>query len=62
MNKNQRIFYITLAILYILLMIWLFIEKDYYSIIRSICILIGSFIIVIIFAKLGGKDEKKNKT
>ena len=55
MNKNQQIFFIVLVILYILLMIWLFIEKDYYSIIKSICILIGSFVLAIVFAKLGGK-------
>ena len=38
-------------------MLWCFIEKDYVTIIKSISILIGSFIIGVIFANLGDSDE-----
>lgn len=56
MNNKQKILYLALLIIYIALMIWCFIEKDYATIIKSICILIGSFILGVIFAKLG--DDK----
>ena len=57
MNKKQQIFYLILVILYILLMLWCFIEKYYITIMESICVLVGSFILGVIFAKLGDKDE-----
>ena len=56
MNNKEKILYLALSIIYIALMIWCFIEKDYATIIKSICILIESFILGVIFAKL--EDDK----
>ena len=56
MNKKQKILYLCVLSTYILLMIWCFIEKDYLTIIKSFSILIGSFIMGVIFAKLGDSD------
>lgn len=57
MNNKQKIFYYIILIIFIILMIWRFIEQDYKTIIKSFCILIGSFIIGFIYARLGGSDE-----
>lgn len=57
MNKFQKIFMLILLIIYILLMIWCFFSGEYLTIIKSVCILIGSFILGIIYAKLGSKDS-----
>ena len=56
MNNKQKVLYLILLIIYIALMIWCFIEKEYTTIIKSICILIGSFILSVIFVNLG--DDK----
>ena len=56
MNRKQKIFYLCILSTWILLMLWCFIEKDYVTIIKSISILIGSFIMGVIFAKLGDSD------
>ncbi|MDO5003592.1 MAG: hypothetical protein Q4E39_05145 [bacterium] len=50
-----KVFYLILSILYLLLMIWCFAIGEYKAIIKSICILIGSFILGIIYSSLGGK-------
>lgn len=55
MTTKQKIFYLTLLIIWLLLMIWEFSIGEYIGIIKSICILIGSFILGIIYVKLGGK-------
>lgn len=55
MTKKQKIFYLILLIIWLLLMIWKFSIGEYKGIIKSICILAGSFIMGIIYAKLGGK-------
>ena len=52
MNKKQEIFWTILLLIYLLLMIWCFIEKEYMTIIKSFCILIGSCITGIIYGKL----------
>ena len=52
MNKKQKVFWIIILLIYLLLMIWCFIEKEYMAIIKSICILIGSFIMGIIYGIL----------
>ena len=57
MNNKQKIFYYIILIIFIILMIWSFIEQDYKTIIKSFCILIGSFIVGIIYAKLGEDNE-----
>lgn len=57
MATKQKIFYLILLIIWLLLMIWEFSIGEYKGIIKSICILIGSFIMGIIYAKLG--DDKK---
>lgn len=56
MTTKQKIFYLILLIIWLLLMIWEFSIGEYKGIIKSICILIGSFIIGFIYAKLGGKE------
>lgn len=56
MTTKQKIFYLILLIIWLLLMIWEFSIGEYKGIIKSICILIGSFIMGIIYAKLGGKE------
>lgn len=56
MNEKQKIFYYIILIIYIALMTWCFIEKDYATIIRSFCILIGSFILGVIYARIGEKE------
>lgn len=56
MNNKQKVLYLTLLIIFIALMIWLFIEKEYVVIIKSICIFAGSFIFGAVWAKLG--DDK----
>ena len=55
MNNKQKVLYLTLLIICIALMIWEFSIGEYKGIIKSICILIGSFIMGIIYAKLGDK-------
>ena len=55
MTKKQKIFYLTLLIIWLLLMIWEFSVGEYKGIIKSICIFIGSFIMGIIYVNLGGK-------
>lgn len=55
MTAGQKIFYLILLIIWLLLMIWEFSIGEYIGIIKSIFILIGSFILGIIYAKLGGK-------
>jgi hypothetical protein len=55
MTKKQKIFYLILLIIWLLLMIWEFSIGEYKGIIKSIFILAGSFIMGIIYAKLGGK-------
>lgn len=55
MTKKQKIFYLILLIIWLLLMIWEFSIGEYKGIIKSICILAGSFIMEIIYAKLEGK-------
>lgn len=55
MTKKQKIFYLILLIIWLLLMIWEFSIGEYKGIIKSICILAGSFIMGIIYTKLGGK-------
>ena len=52
MNKKHEIFWTILLLIYLLLMIWCFIEKEYMTIIKSLCILIGSCIMGIIYRKL----------
>lgn len=56
MNKKQEIFYYIILIIYIAIIIWCFIEKDYATIIKSFCILIGSCIMGVIYARLGDKQ------
>lgn len=56
MTAKQKIFYLILLILWLLLMIWEFYIGEYKGIIKSICILVGSFIMGIIYVKLGGKE------
>lgn len=56
MTTKQKIFYLILLILWLLLMIWEFSIGEYKGIIKSICILVGSFIMGIIYAELGGKE------
>lgn len=51
-----KIFYLILLIIWLLLMIWEFSIGEYKAIIRSLCILIGSFISGIIYGSLGGKE------
>lgn len=53
MTAKQKILWLILLIIWLLLMIWEFSIEEYIEIIKSICILIGSFIIGIIFVKLG---------
>lgn len=55
MTTKQKIFYLILLIIWLLLMIWEFFIGEYKGIIKSICILAGSFLMVIIYAKLGDK-------
>lgn len=55
MTTKQKIFYLTLLIIWLLLMIWEISIGEYKGIIKSICFLIGSFIMSIIYVKLGGK-------
>ena len=57
MSKSQEIFILILLIIYILLMVWCFFAGEYLTIIKSFCILIGSFILGIIYAKLEDKDS-----
>lgn len=54
MTTKQKIFYLILLILWLLLMIWEFSIGEYKEIIKSICILVGSFIMGIVYTKLGG--------
>lgn len=56
MTTKQKIFYLILLILWLLLMIWEFSIGEYKEIIKSICILVGSFIMGIVYTKLGGKE------
>lgn len=56
MTTKQKIFYLILLIIWLLLMIWEFFIGEYKGIIKSICILAGSFLMGIIYAKLGGKE------
>lgn len=59
MNNKQKVLYLTLLIIFIALMIWLFIEKEYVSIIKSICIFAGSFIFGAVWTKLGIKNDEE---
>lgn len=56
MTTKQKIFYLILLILWLLLMIWEFYIGEYKGIIKSICILAGSFILGVIYSNLGGKE------
>lgn len=51
-----KVFFLILSILYLLLMIWCFSIGEYKTIIKSICIAIGGFILGIIYSSLGGKE------
>ena len=44
MTTKQKIFYLILLILWLLLMIWEFSIGEYKEIIKSICVVIGGFI------------------
>lgn len=57
MTKKQKIFLSILLIIYILLIVWCFFIEEYKTIIKSICILIGSFMLGNIFIDLGGKND-----
>jgi hypothetical protein len=61
MNRKQMTFWLAILLLYIELMIWCVIEGYFITIIKSFCILIGSFIIGCIYAKLGGNNDWRNK-
>ena len=57
MNRKQMTFWLAILLLYVELMIWCAIEGDFITIIKSFCILVGSFIISCIYAKLGGNND-----
>lgn len=57
MTTKQKIFYLILLIIWLLLMIWEFYIGEYKRIIKSICILVGSFILGVIYSNLGGDDK-----
>lgn len=59
MNKKQKVFYILIFIIYLLLMLYCYLIHDYKTIIKSTCILIGSFIFEIVYSKLGADDIDK---
>lgn len=52
MDRKQMTFWLAILLLYIELMIWCVIEGDFVTIIKSFCILVGSFIMGVIYAKL----------
>lgn len=60
MNKKQKVFYILIFIIYLLLILYCYLIHDYETIIKSICVLIGSFIFGIVYSKLGDDDTDKN--
>lgn len=57
MSRKQIIFWLIILLLYIGLMIWNVIEGNFIAIIKSFCILVGSFVIGCIYAKLGGNND-----
>ena len=52
MSKEQSIFILIISFVYIVLMLWLFVNELYIEILKSVAILIGSFILGMIFGKL----------
>lgn len=58
MSKGQKIMLIAIFIVWLLLMFYLLLIKDYESIIKSIIIVIGSSMLGIWYADLGGKDNE----
>lgn len=56
MSKGQIIFYIVITFIWLLLMIWCFVTKEYMAIIRSFFIMIGSAILGYLYAILGGRE------
>ena len=53
MNKGQEIFLLIILLMYIVLLVWLFINELYIEILKSFAILLGSFVLGMIMAKLG---------
>lgn len=60
MNNKQKIFYVLMFAIWLLLMFYCYFIHDYKTIIKSICIFIGSFILVIIYSELGDNNGKDN--